>query len=272
MIKLVKYEFRKAWTAMLVLLGITAALQLWYMGSLMMNAEDHIVISAALLFFCTYAVAIFVLIRGITTYSGELKSRSSYLIFMTPNSALKIVGSKFVYTFANAFFFMALYGLLGAADIALMLDYFGELEYAIEGIRAMLNIYGVYVDQILLACVFLFAFVFLEILSTVATAYLAITLSHTLFGDKKWRWLPSLGLFGLMNWGISWINDRFPSAMDQLVMVEISTSGVATEAAATVTQLSDLVPYLMPTAGVCLAVILISLFGCAALLEKKVSL
>lgn len=273
MIRLLKYEFRKALTGLLVLLGITAALEVWFLGGLAMDEESHCVIAAVLLFFCAYAVAIYVLVRGVTSYSGELKSRSSYLIFMTPNSCLKIVGSKFLYTFVNAMLFFVLYGVLAAVDVALMMDYYGELESFWTMVSGFLNANGVYVDQIGLGVLSLLIYAFLSILSTIAIAYLAITLSHTLFHERKWRWMPSLALFCLMSWGVSKINSLLPSATDHLAMVENTYAVAGKEAEIVIAAgFSDLIPYLLPSAGVSLAVILISLFGCAALLEKKVSL
>ena len=96
MFKLLKYEFRKARTSLLTLLGLTAGLELYFLISLYANFkdhEDHLVASVVLLMLCTYAVSIYVLIRGVTSYSSELRSRSGYLIFLTPNSAIKIVAA-----------------------------------------------------------------------------------------------------------------------------------------------------------------------------------
>ena len=270
MIRLLKYEFRKALTGMLVLLGITAALEVWFLGGLAMDKEGHAVTAAVLLFFCAYAVAIYVLVRGVTSYSGELKSRSSYLIFMTPNSCLKIVGSKFLYTFVNAVLFFALYGVLAFADVSLMLDYYGEVESLWDMAAGFFRANGIYIDQIGFGVLAVLVYIFLSVISTIAIAYLAITLSHTLFHEKKWRWLPSLGLFALLTWAVNKVNGLLPTATDHLMIVENSYAGAEVEIAASA--FTDLIPYLLPSAGVSLAVILISLFGCAALLEKKVSL
>lgn len=280
MLKLVKYEFRKAQSAFLTLLGLTAALEIYYLASLRLEEESHMVISMMLLMLCAYAVAIFVFVRGVTSYSGELKNRSSYLIFLTPNSTLKIVASKFLYTFVNGLLFAMLFAVLAGADFLLAMQHFNEYENFLYGLKTMLNLYGVYVDQILYGVLFVLAYAFLSILSTIAVAYFSITIGHTLFRDKKWRWLPSLVLFAALTWGINYLCSRFPSAFDQLVMIDAQLQSVAPEAAgiqagmqvAADTLHDVVIPSLLPTAGVSLGVILASLFGCAALLEKKVSL
>lgn len=280
MLKLVKYEFRKAQSAFLTLLGLTAALEIYYLVSLRLEEESHMVISMVLLMLCAYAVAIFVFVRGVTSYSGELKNRSSYLIFLTPNSTLKIVASKFLYTFVNGLLFAMLFAVLAGADFLLAMQHFNEYENFLYGLRTMLNLYGVYVDQILYGVLFVLAYAFLSILSTIAVAYFSITIGHTLFRDKKWRWLPSLILFAGLTWGINYLCSRFPSAFDQLVMIDAKLQSVAPDAAgvqsgmqvAADTLHDVIIPSLLPTAGVSLGVILASMFGCAALLDKKVSL
>ena len=82
----------------------------------------HAAIAASLLAMMTFAMSIFVMIRGVTSYSGELRSRSAYLIFMTPNSTRKIMASKFLFTLALSAFFALVYIGLGYLHIRLLLD------------------------------------------------------------------------------------------------------------------------------------------------------
>ncbi len=275
MFKLVKYEFRKARAATLALLGIAAALEIYFLASLYLSdTQDGVAISGMLLFVCAYAAAIFVFVRGVTSYSGELKSKSSYLIFMTPNSSLKIMGSKYVYTFFNGVLFAALFGALFALDMALMLDVMGELSSFLQALQAALSLYGVYLGQFGASAVFMLAYLLLSVMSTFAAAYFAITVGHTLFRDKKWRWLPSLLLFFALTWAIAAICDQFPTPMEMGQVEAVFESGSAAVRVQTTAELltSQVVPALLPTMGVCLASILLSLFGCAALLDRRVSL
>ena len=273
MLKLVKYEFRKARSALLALLGIAAVLEVYFLASLYSNHEDNMVVAGVLLFFCAYAAAIFVFVRGVTSYSGELKNTSSYLIFMTPNSTLKIMGSKYLYTFVNGLFFTVLFAVLTAVDTALALRQYGELNSFLETVRSFFSLYGVYLDQIGYGILFMLLSVLLSVLSTIAVAYFSITIGHTLFRDKKWRWLPSLVLFFALTWAINWLIGQFPTAWDQMVVVNSSVGDSTVQMEVTANAMvSVVIPSLLPAAGVSLATILLSLFGCAALLDKKVSL
>lgn len=89
-----------------------------------------------------------------------------------------------------------------------------------------------------------------------------MTLNCTLFRDRKWRRPPSIALFLLLSWGVS--------ALCGLFQAQLTSEAVPESAARSAAR--DLIPAMAPTALISLGAILVSLFGCAALLKKKVSL
>lgn len=279
MLKLLKYEFRKALVPLLVMLGITAVLEVYYLIALYTAAEEglHLAISILLLVLMTAVADVFVMIRGVTSYSGELKSRSAYLIYMTPNSTRKIIGSKFLFTYLIAALFTILYTVLGALDIGLLLNAVGEVEAFIEVMKeafVALEELGLHLEQFIFAGIFAVIYMSLTEMSFFAVAYLAITLSHTLFRDKKWRWAMALLFFVAINYGISFISNLFPMAYSMLHFMD--APGVNNITAAygidTTPDFTGLLVYVIPQALVSLAAILVSFFGCSFMLEKKVSL
>lgn len=276
MFKLLKYEFRKGLTAMLVMLGVTAALEAYFLYGLYSGPENevHAALAAMLLVFMTFAMYVFVLIRGVTSYSGELKSRSSYLIFMTPNSTRKIMASKFLYPLVLGTVLAAFYVALGALDISLLLQHLGEWEAFIGELQEFLKEMGVHADQVIFGAVFAVIYMLLSVLSFFAVAFLAVTLSHTFFRDKSWRWLMALLFYIGINYAISAVNGLFPAVYSSLHVMD--ARGVANIVAAygidTTPEFSELLIFIVPQALVSLAVVLISFFGCSWMLEKKVSL
>lgn len=108
MLKLIKYELRKNRTVLLVLLAIVAAIELYFLGSLLAQSDSDIIASLSLMFFAFFALSAAVFILGVSAYSGELKRKSSYLIFMTPHSTLAIVVSKLLFTLVIGVLFAAL--------------------------------------------------------------------------------------------------------------------------------------------------------------------
>ena len=276
MLKLIKYEFRKGLTAICIMLGITLAAQGYFLAGLYLleDWELHTVIAAMLLLFASFAAYIFVLVRGVASYSGELKSRSSYLIFMTPHSTRKIMASKFLFTLILCALFGGLYIVLGLVDFRLLLEKLGEYQAFLLELNAVLAEYGIHTDQIAFGALFTAGYMALSMLSFYAVAYLAITLSHTFFRDKKWRWLMALVFYLVLNYGISFVSSLFPMVYTALNVME--EAGIARIAAAynldTTPDLSVLLVYIVPQTLVSAATILVSLFGCAWMLEKKISL
>lgn len=277
MLKLLKYEFRKALVSILVLLGITAAMEGYFLYGVFSGEGEpsyHAAIAAMLLVFMTLAVYIFVMIRGVTSYSGELRSRSAYLIFMTPNSTRKIMASKFLFTLALSAFFALVYIGLGYLDIRLLLERLGEYAELIEIIDEAMKELGIHTDQIILAGVFTVIYAALSTLSFFAVAYLAVTLSHTFFRDKSWRWLMAIVFYIALNYLIGFINSLFPAAYSMLNYMDVPGMNniIAAYNLETTPDFTTLLLYVVPQALVSLATILVSFFGCAYMLEKKISL
>ena len=273
MLKLIKYEFRKSMGAFWALLGVAAAVEAYFLISLRAGKDDHVAVSMLLLFLCASALTLYSLIRGVTAYSGELGRRSSYLLFMTPNSCLKIVASKFLFTFVNGLFFAALIVGAMALDMRLFEQTYGEWTGYWSMMQTMLAVQGVPFQQMLTNLGFSVLYLFVEFLAEVGLAYVAVTLSYTLFRDKKWRWLPSIALFLLLSWGVSALCGLFPSPADNLtILFQAQLTGETIPESVARSAARDLIPAMAPTALISLGAILVSLFGCAALLKKKVSL
>lgn len=254
MLKLVKYEFRKSLYSILVFVGILFALEFFFLYQYMKGSEEGVVAGAALLYLSTMVCFFMVFAFGIITYSKELSSKSSYLVFMTPNSTLKIVASKYLYTFLFGVLLVVILICLGLFDFNLMADMFGsELEF-IEMIVEWMEEMGISVTVMvtnLLAGIVEFLVIFFMIISM---AYFAITLSATALQNKKGKGIISVLLFV----GIFWLAVQLEGFIPSL---NENAEGLAEQLIA---ELPSLIYYLVILFG--------SMFGCAKLLEKKVSL
>lgn len=280
MLNLLKYEFRKALTAMLILLGGTLAAEAYFLYGMRVMEEkpEHLAISMLVLLLLALVVYIFVLVRGVASYSGELKSRSSYLIFMTPNSTRKIMASKFLFTLILCIIFGGLYALIGFVDFRMLLEAAGEYEEFIEALNDMLMAMGVHTDQLIVGIVFTVILMGLSMLSFFAVAYLAITLSHTLFRDKKWRWVMALIFYFVISYALNTISTLFPMMYTSLQIYTGPAVMYTAEGEMVIPEpdyaelFRTMFTFLLPQAVISLLTIVGSLFGCAWMLEKKVSL
>lgn len=195
MFKLLKYEFRKNRTGLMVMLIIAAVLFLMAPAGKWLKNEDILFLSPSLLIFYALAAYIFVLVKGISAYSGELKNRTGYLLMMTPHSPVTILFSKLVFTLFFALLMLAvcIAALMGSGSILL-----GEI-YAIKGFFNVADLAlaeaGLSVGEIGYTFVFFLVEILGSVLSFVAIAYLTVTLGATLLQGRKGRGLITFILF-----------------------------------------------------------------------------
>ena len=254
MLKLVKYELRKNRTALLVLLAIAAALEAYFLISIAREASEDVYTAIALLTLLFACVSFAVFILGVSSYSGELKRKSSYLIFMTPNSALAVIISKLLFTLVLAVLFSALALALLAVDMPIFLDVYGEWEGYYMLFEQLLLQQGVALGEIISGFLLTVSQLFLQILSYVGVAYLSITLSATILQSRKGQGLVSFLLFV----GIVFVLSRI-SGLYVTETVAMSATGFYVQA---------LLPTLLQSA----LVLIVSTILSAWLLKKHVSL
>ena len=254
MLKLIKYELRKNRTALLVLLAVIAAIEAYFLISIAREADTDVIVSLSLLTFAMAASSLAVFIFGVSSYSGELKRKSSYLIFMTPNSTLAVIVSKLLFTLTLSVLFTALTLSLIAVDIPLVAETYGEWEGYFMLFDAMMMQQGVSIHEVLLSVTLTFAQMFLQLLSYVGVAYLAITISATILNSRKGRGFLSFALFCAIVYGLSCISGLYVYN--------------ALESGFTVSYVRLLLPSLLQSA----LVVALSAFLSAWLLKNRVSL
>ena len=154
-------------------------------------------------------------VLGVSAYSGELKRKSSYLVFMTPHSTLAIVASKLLFTLAVGLLFAALATFLLIADMPVLTEYYGEWTGYYLLFDELLLQRGVSLSKIAMGVALTVTQLFLEVLSIVAVAYFSITLSATILQNRKARGLLSFLFFALIVFaltrisGLLWMETAF---------------------------------------------------------------
>lgn len=213
MLKLMKYEFRKMRNTLLAMLAALAALEIGFLVGVSQNKGSMIGICIGLLVMLTFIVYAYIILAGMASYSRELKEKSGYLIFMTPVSPLGVVLSKLLFTSLASIAITAIFGTVAWLDIRYLLsranidqDLIDQINLLLRfGLSANANIW-----QILRVIAYYAGTILIQIMLTMCTAYLAITLSATLLQNKKGflRALISLILFALLTWGGNWLSQK----------------------------------------------------------------
>ncbi len=259
MLKLMKYEFKKN-SGLLAIFGIgLVLLELFYLYSLLTMKGDNntwVILSASLLFIFVIVCFFTVFILAILNYSRELNSKSSYLVFMTPNSSYSVIISKLVYTLLLGVAAAALLFLLGVIDLNLLHWKVPDVETFRQLMSAFFESMDIPVNEILLSLVTALVTFLISFFSTVTVSYLAVTLSATFLYNfsPKIKGFLSFALFIVLNLLVSKVVSVLP-----LLNKNPQTPLEAITAAA-------------PATAFNLIMIIVCVFVCGYLLEKKVSL
>lgn len=193
--KLMKYEMRKTMSAKLILLGITAVLEILFLVGLYTEKHDLMGTGAVLLAILAIGGILVIGLQSVVTLHRDMNTRQGYMLFMTPNSCYRILGAKVLENGLSILLGGVFFFALGALDITLLFSKEGNLQDLWEMIEKLLQS----LDQTLqfnlesLAC---FAFLMLAAwIATVTAAYLADVVSAALLNGKKMNGLISFVIF-----------------------------------------------------------------------------
>ena len=89
MLKLTKYEFRKNMSAPAILLIVIGILEIVFLCCLAVGKESYVGLSFGIQSVVMMFSYFIILVLSISSYSRELKSKSSYMTFMAPVSTYK---------------------------------------------------------------------------------------------------------------------------------------------------------------------------------------
>ena len=216
MLKLMKYEFRKTRTTLLIMLAALVALEIGFLVGDRMKSYRLVGVSLGLLTGLVFAVYVYILISGIVSYNRELNDRTGYLTFMMPVSPMGIVASKLLYTVLAALAVTALFGAAAYYDYSRLFervdigaDAYRQLDFTFTMFTGSMG-GNVSLTRVLLTVGFEIGTVTIGIILALCTAYLAITLSATLLQNRRGflRHLLSFLLFIGLNWFTSWVSGR----------------------------------------------------------------
>ncbi len=177
MLKLMKYEFRKNRTGLLVMFAVAALLYLMAPLGRIIDSPDLKAVSLVLLFIYCFVAYAYVLIRGVSAYSGELNTKTGYLMMMVPRSALATVVAKLLFTLVFALVMLAVCVLacIGSGMIFLEDSYEARglvavAQYAALNLHIDLNSLGYFALYFVLSLI-------ISVISVVSMGYLSATLT-----------------------------------------------------------------------------------------------
>lgn len=92
--KLMKYEWKKQRTSRMIVMVALAVCVLTFFGGMLVEKDALMGISATLLLVGSFFVVFYMGIESILILNRDLKTKQSYMIWMTPKSVWEILGAK----------------------------------------------------------------------------------------------------------------------------------------------------------------------------------
>ncbi len=250
--KLIKYEFRKQLLSKIVVGVVIAVLQVVFLAGVFLDNENWTAVG----FGFTMTVAIISLLyfsfESIDTYSKDLKTKQSYMLFLTPCNMFQIVGAKLLTTILQIFVCGGAFAAIGIGDVLLLCAKKGSVSELVEGVREFVQaLTGVEIR--LVEVVYVILMVLIAWLFFVAMAMFAITLSTTLLSNWRFKGVASVAIF----FGLDWLVGKVAKLMISTDFLESEYLVVSAEAWAFI--------------GIYAVALALCYVGTALLLDKKVS-
>lgn len=207
MLRLMKYEFRKMRTPILMMAAALAGLEAGFIVGNKLEDYNIVALCLGLLVALVFVAYFYILIAGITSYERELSDRTGYLVFMTPVSPLGIVGSKLIATALTALAATALFGAAACYDFQRLLrgvdmdpELYRDVQYMLDMMSRRMGP-GSPIHQALMMVVFQGGSILIHLMLLMCCAYLAVTVSTTILQTRKsvLKMAISFGLFVALN-------------------------------------------------------------------------
>ena len=96
--KLIKYEFRKQLLSKIVVACVIGGLEAFFFLGLIVGKDNWIGTAMGLFIMAAVFSLTYFSFEAIITYSNDLKTKQSYMIFLTPCNMFQVVGAKLITT------------------------------------------------------------------------------------------------------------------------------------------------------------------------------
>ncbi|WP_105615111.1 hypothetical protein [Vallitalea okinawensis] len=197
MIQLIKYEIIKKYKSLLILLSVFGLMSLYTLYLFVDGEVEGALIGFSIYLLLGGVLVIYLLVNNILLFSSDLRRKTGYMVFLTPNNGYKILGSKVLATVIENAVFIILYALIGLFFTVTFLNIVEEPLGAL-GISQYIQID--YTVNDFLTILFICMTIALGWLNFMLTITLAITLFKSLLAHVRYGGLISFGFFLVINY------------------------------------------------------------------------
>lgn len=248
--KLMKYEFRKQLKSKVVVGILTVLIEIAFLYGILADKEEWISGGLAFMILLTFIGLFYFSFETVLTYSNDLKTKQSYMLFLTPRSMYQIVGAKMLTTVVQIIGGGIFFATILIGDVLLVFSQYSNVELTYEFLRDLFAEIGLKIGIGDIAYYWvLFLITWLEF---VVLAIFAITLSTTFFANKKYKGVMSLVIYFVLNFFLNRVANILSNGYGENEIMMISLEGWI---------------YI----GIYTFAMILLFFGTTWLLEKKVS-
>ena len=195
--KLIKYEFRKTRTTKLVIIGLSLLFEMVFLLGILTDREELIGCGIGTLSVCGAIGLFYIGIESVIVLHNDLKTKQSYMLFLTPKTSYEIMGAK---TIENGIAIIAAYiyfALLAVLDVFIITSHYGELEKFLEEIKMFLAAMSDVPEDFNLTAVIILctAMLIAGWLTLISSAQLSTIISAAVLAGKKMSGLAGFGIF-----------------------------------------------------------------------------
>ncbi|WP_310604775.1 hypothetical protein [Anaerosporobacter sp.] len=198
---LIKYELRKQRTSKFVIFGIVALIELFWFWQVFADG-DSLQSASVWLIMVTFISMFYLYLESVVTFSQDMKTKNSYMLFMTPNSSYKIIGAKLLASGLQIIIYGLCFFGIYVADGTVAMVRFKRFSNAIEAITSILRDF-VSIDINVRYLFSLLMAVLIIGICVLMLAYVSITLSATFLSNKRGQGIISVLLFIVMFYAVN---------------------------------------------------------------------
>lgn len=255
MLKIIKYEIRKNINGFLVMLFAIALAQAYFMYTYFFKEDTTLIILSSMLLYFVAIICFFIVFGfGVYTYEKDMDSKSSFMFFMTPNSSIKILGGKMLYTLINGVVIAAILVILAIIDVRLVGIKLDEEINLFKEVLDTLNLIGINWIEAVFAIISYAVGFLVVFFMVISLSYFSTTILLTFLSNAKAKKFISVLLFLILFYVITKIGSLFPVLFDE---PETMIQSVLRN---------------LPQNLFYLVVMIFNVFACSYMLDRKVNL
>ncbi len=227
MLKLMKYELIRKWRAILVFLSIVLVINanvLYRVAGKWQNTNLEQMAALGFFFGGLLTVFFILFIIDVTNmYSRDLNNKTGYMVFLTPNSGYKILGSKILTGLLEGLLFLVVFLILLAVSF---LGFYSQPLTEMMNSEVFTSVISEFDMSIGELLPFLFSnliTMFTSIVVLILTIFAAISIRKSILAEVRFAGLLSLIIFMLL----VWLNGKITSLVVTTInKAELFTHGI----------------------------------------------